>query len=58
MSESKNITIMVGSGSGKSNMMPLVQDYPDYIAKYNMENPNADFFTTTIIFKIKLIFLC
>ena len=48
MSESKNITIMVGSGSGKSNMMPLVQDYPDYIAKYNMENPNADFFTTTI----------
>ena len=44
MSESKNITIMVGSGSGKSNMMPLVQDYPDYIAKYNMENPNADFF--------------
>ena len=48
MSESKNITIMVGSGSGKSNMMPLLQDYPDYIAKYNMENPNADFYTTTI----------
>ena len=48
MSESKNITIMVGSGSGKSNMMPLVQDYPDYIAKYNLENSNADFFTTTI----------
>ena len=48
MSESKNITIVGGSGSVKSNMRPRVQDYPDYIAKYNMENPNADFFTTTI----------
>jgi|TARA_R100000306_G_scaffold62302_2_gene68346 hypothetical protein len=48
MSESKNITIMVGSGSEESNMMPLIQDYPDYMATYNMEDANADFFTTTL----------
>ena len=43
MSESTNITIAVGKSKGK--MLPLVQDYDDYVAEYNMEQSNSDFFT-------------
>ena len=43
MSESKNITI--GVGKSQANMLPLVQDYNDYVAEYNMEQSNSDFFT-------------
>ena len=51
MPESKNITIAVGGNHGKyegSKMMPLIQDYPDYIAEYNIGDSDSDFFTTIL----------
>ena len=44
MSELKNITIAVGKSQDK--MLPLVQDYDDYIAEYNIETSDTDFFDT------------
>tara|TARA_R110002020_G_scaffold383901_2_gene594543 strand:+ start:870 stop:1358 length:489 start_codon:yes stop_codon:yes gene_type:complete len=46
MSEFKNITIAVGKSQGK--MLPLVQDYDDYIAEYNIETSDAAFFDTML----------
>ena len=51
MPESKNITITIGRNDTPLQglkMMPLIQDYPDYMATYNMEDTNANFFTTTL----------
>tara|TARA_B100000029_G_C17596174_1_gene964239 strand:- start:2103 stop:2591 length:489 start_codon:yes stop_codon:yes gene_type:complete len=46
MSELKNITIAVGTSEGK--MLPLVQDYNDYVAEYNMESSNEEFFNSML----------
>ena len=46
MSEFKNITFAVGKSQGK--MLPLVQDYDDYIAEYNIETSDAAFFNTML----------
>ena len=46
MSELKNITIAVGKSQDK--MLPLVQDYDDYIAEYNIETSDTAFFDTML----------
>ena len=46
MSEFKNITIAVGKSQGK--ILPLVQDYDDYVAEYNIETSDEEFFTSML----------
>ena len=47
MSEFKNIAIAVGTVKG-SKMRPLIQDYEDYIAEYNVEDSNSEFFAKIV----------
>lgn len=47
MPEFKNIAIAVGTVKG-SKMRPLIQDYEDYIAEYNVEDSNSEFFAKIV----------
>ena len=46
MPELKNIAIAVGKSQGK--MLPLVQDYNDYVAEYNIETSDEEIFTSML----------
>lgn len=51
MPQSKNITIAVGDNHQTyedAKMMPLVQDYPDYVAVYNISSSDVSFFNETL----------
>jgi hypothetical protein len=51
MPQSKNITIAVGDNHQTyegAKMMPIVQDYPDYIAVYNISSSDVSFFNETL----------
>ena len=46
MSKFKNITIAVGKSQNK--MLPLVQDYEDYVAEYNIDTSDEQFFNSVL----------